>query len=104
MPTAPRRALALDRDAGRKPSGMTFSGDLSGISLPDVFQNLAGNRSTGTLHIRWDKGERFVRFVDGQVAGVSHGQGKELPLLDHVAERGYADGQAVARLLANRRR
>ena len=83
---------------------MTFSGDLSGISIPDVFQNLAGNRSTGTLHVRWDKGERFVRFVEGQVAAFSYGQGKELPLLDHVAERGYADNGAIGRILANRRR
>ena len=83
---------------------MTFSGDLSGIGLPDVLQNLAGNRSTGTLHIRWDKGERFVRFVEGQVAGWSQGPGKELPLLDHVAERGYADPAAIQQVLAGKKR
>ncbi|HZT56911.1 MAG TPA: DUF4388 domain-containing protein, partial [Burkholderiaceae bacterium] len=83
---------------------MTFSGDLSGISLPDVFQNLAGNRSTGTLHVRWDKGERFVRITDGQIAGYSLGQGKELPLLDHVVERGYVDAAALQRAIAGRRR
>lgn len=77
---------------------MTFSGDLSGIGLGDVFQNLAGNRATGTLHVRWDKGERHVRVKDGQVAGWAPGPGRELPLFDHVVERGYADPAAVAAL------
>ena len=38
---------------------MTFSGDLSGIGLADVFQNLAGNRATGTLRVLglwWEEG------------------------------------------------
>ncbi|MGE3171197.1 MAG: DUF4388 domain-containing protein [Planctomycetota bacterium] len=83
---------------------MTFSGDLSGIGLADVFQNLAGNRATGTLHVRWDKGERFLRFVDGAFAAWSPGPGRELPLFDHVAERGYADPAAVAHLRANLKR
>lgn len=77
---------------------MTFSGDLSGIGLGDVFQNLAGNRATGTLHVRWDKGERHVRIVEGQIAGWAPGPGRELPLFDHVVERGYADPAAVAQL------
>lgn len=83
---------------------MTFSGDLSGIGLPDVFQNLAGNRAMGTLHVRWDRGERFLYFQDGQVAAWSPGPSRDLPLLDHVAERGYADAEAVAQLVAGLRR
>lgn len=83
---------------------MTFSGDLSGISLPDVFQNLAGNRSTGTLHVKWDKGERYVRFAEGKIAGYAPGAGKELPLLDHAVERGHADDAAVQKAISGRRR
>lgn len=83
---------------------MTFSGDLSGIGLADVFQNLAGNRASGTLHVRWDKGERFLRFADGTIAGWSPGPGRELPLFDHVVERGHADAAAVAKLQSTMRR
>lgn len=84
---------------------MTFSGDLAaGISLPDVFQNLAGNRATGTLHVKWDKGERFLRMENGQLAGWSAGAGKELPLLDHAAERGHVDAEALTQAMAGRKR
>ncbi len=83
---------------------MTFSGDLSGIGLADVFQNLAGNRASGTLHVRWDKGERFLRFVDGGFGAWSPGTGRELPLFDHVAERGYADAAAITKLQQNLKR
>lgn len=67
---------------------MAFTGDLQGMSLADVFQNIAGNRNTGTLHIQWPRGERYVRFVDGCVTGVSHGIGRGLPLLPFLLERG----------------
>ena len=89
---APRPGTALPPDGAvcRKAIRMTFSGDLSGIGLGDVFQNLAGNRATGTLHVRWDKGERHVRVVEGQIAGWAPGPGRELPLFDHVVERGRA--------------
>ncbi|MEY4830231.1 MAG: hypothetical protein RLZZ562_2027 [Planctomycetota bacterium] len=80
---------------------MTFSGDLTGIGLGDVFQNLNGNRATGTLHVRWERGERHVRLVDGLVAGCAAGPGRELPLLDHCVERGYADAEKVKALQAN---
>ncbi len=83
---------------------MTFSGDLSGIGIADVFQNLAGNRATGTLHVRWDRGERHLRIEGGQVAAWAPGPGRELPLFDHVAERGYADPAAVSELAASSRR
>ncbi|MEC7585157.1 MAG: DUF4388 domain-containing protein [Planctomycetota bacterium] len=83
---------------------MVFSGDLSGISLPDVFQNLAGNRATGTLHVRWDKGERFVQFSEGGVTAWAPGPDHTIALLDHVAERGYTDPEAMAKVLGKARR
>ena len=83
---------------------MVFSGDLSGISLPDVFQNLAGNRATGTLHVRWDKGERFVQFFEGTVTAWAPGPDHPVALLDHVAERGYTDPDAMAKVLGRARR
>ena len=71
---------------------MTFSGDLrGGINLPDVLQNIAANRLTGTLHIRWLRNERFIRFEMGSVTGFSLGVGKGLPFLDHLRDRGYVD-------------
>ena len=52
---------------------MTFSGDLRGISLVDIFQNIAGNLVSGTLRVQWRNTERFVRFEDGKIAGFSLG-------------------------------
>lgn len=67
---------------------MAFTGDLQGMSLADVFQNIAGNRNTGVLHIQWPRGERYVRFTEGRVSGLSHGIGRGLPLLPYLLERG----------------
>ena len=101
MATAPGDNLGPDGADCRKTRRMTFSGDLTGIGLGDVFQNLSANRATGTLHVRWEKGERHVRFEEGQIAGWAAGPGRELPLFDHVVERGYADAAAVKALQGN---
>ena len=52
---------------------MTFSGDLREINLSDVFQNIASNRATGTLCIRYRREERYVRFAAGVISGSSIG-------------------------------
>lgn len=83
---------------------MTFSGDLQGISLADVFQSIAANRGSGTLHVRWRRCERFVGFVDGAVAGIGLGPRKPVPILDHLCDRGWVDPRRAQRLLARRRR
>lgn len=83
---------------------MTFSGDLRGISLADIFQNIAANRSTGTLRVQWRNTERFVRFQDGGVYGFSLGVRKGLPILDHLVQRGYVDPAHLRKLMAKRSR
>lgn len=83
---------------------MTFSGDLRGISLADIFQNIAGNMISGTLRVHWRNTERFVRFESGKVAGFSLGPSKGLPILDHLVKRGYVDSKQLHNLLARRKR
>ncbi len=83
---------------------MGFSGNTGGIGLTDVFQNVASNRSTGTLTVRARRFERFVRFEEGAITGVSLGVGRGLPLVHHLRERGWVDADAFDRLLAKRKR
>jgi tetratricopeptide (TPR) repeat protein len=83
---------------------MAFSGNLQGISLADVFQNIAANRVTGSLQVRWRETERYVRFEDGKVSGFSLGVGKGLPLIDHIRQRAYLDEKALNTLTKKRKR
>ena len=78
---------------------MTFSGDLRGISLADIFQNIAGNRVAGTLRVQWRNTERFVRFEEGKIAGFSPGPSKGLSILDYLTKRGYVDPQVLHQLV-----
>ena len=75
---------------------MTFSGDLKGIHLADVFQNIHGNRLTGTIKVSTRDGDRYVYFKEGLIAGYSRGVNKGLPLGDHLAQRGYVSRDLVA--------
>ncbi len=75
---------------------MTFSGDLKEIQLADVFQNIHTNRLTGTLLVRARKGDRYVYFREGLVAGFSLGLNKGLPVVEHLAQRQYVEKDALA--------
>ena len=77
---------------------MAFSGNLQGISLADVFQNIAANQVTGSLQVRWRESERYVRFEGGKAAGFSLGVGKGLPLIEHIRQRAYLDEKALQTL------
>jgi len=56
---------------------MGFKGSVESFSLADVFQNLAMNQQTGTLHVFTAANEeKFVYFQTGQVRYLSHGQNK----------------------------
>jgi tetratricopeptide (TPR) repeat protein len=83
---------------------MSFSGDLRGIGLADVFQNVAANRLDGTLCIRWRREERYVRFEGGAVRGFSLGVGRGLPLADHLRARGHVERAELERVLTRGKR
>src|SRR5688572_4742414 len=68
---------------------MTFSGDLKGIGLPDVLQNVQSNRLSGTLHVESRAGVRFIELKDGGIVGLSLGANKGLPLGEHLLQRAY---------------
>ncbi|HYG78211.1 MAG TPA: DUF4388 domain-containing protein [Planctomycetota bacterium] len=58
---------------------MGFKGSVESFSLADVFQNLAMNQQTGTLHVfTATNEEKFVYFQSGQVRYLSHGPNKVL--------------------------
>jgi tetratricopeptide (TPR) repeat protein len=83
---------------------MAFSGDLRNISLADVFQNLAGNRVTGTLQVQWKSNEHFVRFEKGLVTGYSTGFGKGLPFPEFLRQRGFVADKKLEKALEKRGR
>jgi len=68
---------------------MTFSGDLKGIGLPDVLQNLQANRLTGTLRVEGRTATRYVQVTEGVITGVSFGPNKGLPLAAHLVHRRF---------------
>lgn len=83
---------------------MTFSGDLRGISLADVFQNVAGNRSTGWLEITAKSRTSHVRFFEGAVTGFSLGAGERLVTPEFLVQRGFVERETMRRLLTKHRR
>lgn len=83
---------------------MSFSGDLTGIGLADVFQNIAGNLNTGTLHVSWRRGERYLLFVEGRVAAVAARVKQRIPLLQHIRDRGYVSVEDLDAFLHKHRR
>ncbi|HEY3323484.1 MAG TPA: DUF4388 domain-containing protein [Planctomycetota bacterium] len=71
---------------------MGFKGSVESFSLGDVFQNLANNQQTGTLHVFIAGGpEKFVFFQNGQLRNLSHGLGKPLLSPDVFFARGFID-------------
>lgn len=83
---------------------MSFSGDLQGLSLADVFQNVAGNRSTGWMTVEWRQRSCYVRFHDGVVTGFSFGEGEHLVGPEFLRQRGYLDDDSLERLRGKLRR
>jgi hypothetical protein len=83
---------------------MSFAGDLRGIGLADIFQNIAHNQGTGTLCVRVRREESFLRFEGGAVAACSAGIGRGLGLLDHLVQRRVVDESVVQKLIARHRR
>ena len=55
---------------------MAFQGTLETFNLADVFQNLAQNSQTGTLHLnREDGDQRYLYFQMGKLKYLSKGKG-----------------------------
>ena len=83
---------------------MTFYGDLADINLGDVFQNINGNRLTGTLIVRAAAGKRYIYWSDGLVAGYSLGVNRGLPLAEHLLQRQYVTQPDLARAMKRKAR
>ncbi len=83
---------------------MTFSGDLRGISLADVFQNVASNRSSGWMTVEWRQRSCHVRFADGAVNGFSLEGGDALVTPEFLVQRGYVAAEDMQRLVKKHRR
>jgi hypothetical protein len=69
------------------PTDMAFSGDLKGIGLADVLQNVQTNRLTGTLQVESRAGTRAVELKDGAVVGFALGNNRALPLGEHLVHQ-----------------
>lgn len=82
---------------------MTFSGDLNGINLADVFQNIHANRATGTLLVESRAGERYVFFREGMIAAFSLGRGKGLPIAEQLVKRGLVNAKRMAAMTRKRK-
>ncbi|MEZ5963473.1 MAG: DUF4388 domain-containing protein [Planctomycetota bacterium] len=82
---------------------MSFSGDLKGIGLPDVLQNLQANRLTGTLRVEGRPGARYVEITQGAITGFSLGPNKGLPLNEHLVHRRFVTRDQLKAALDKRR-
>lgn len=82
---------------------MTFSGDLKGIGLPDVLQNVQANRLSGTLHVEGRCAARFVEITEGAISGVSLGPNKGLPLSEHLVQRAFVTAEQLQAAVERRR-
>jgi hypothetical protein len=74
---------------------MTFSGDLKGIGLPDVLQNVQANRLSGTLHVESRAGSRYVELTEGAITALSLGSNRGLPVGPHLVHRGLVTPQQL---------
>src|SRR5690606_14124514 len=78
--------------------GMTVSGDLSTIDLPDLFQNIEVHARSGTLSLTGENGSARVCFRAGHVAALCADGRSPLP------ERLAAAGYVTANRLSNARK
>ena len=83
---------------------MTFSGDLKGIQLADVIQNVFSNRLTGVLEVKTRERVFRIWFCEGLIAGAAAGDGKELPLLATLQQRGHLDAKQIDAIEKRHRR
>ncbi len=58
---------------------MSFQGDISSLSLCDVFQNLVGNKKTGTLSVHANDSDTHIQFQDGHIISYTDTRGFSVP-------------------------
>lgn len=78
---------------------MALKGNLSTVSLADIFQVLSHGHSTGLLRIQAPEGTRFVEILDGQVSIVARSSNRIL-LGDLLLSRGLVDEDTLNKALA----
>ncbi|MCW8130283.1 MAG: DUF4388 domain-containing protein [Planctomycetota bacterium] len=81
---------------------MALKGNLSTVSLADIFQVLSHGHSTGLLRIQAPEGTRFVEILDGQVSIVARTSNRIL-LGDLLLSRGLIDEAALNKALASQK-
>lgn len=76
---------------------MGFAGNLSTLSLVEVFQTINRIRATGTLRLAAAEAGRDVVFADGEIIGVAFRGGEEKQaLLRRLILEGKVDAQSAA--------
>ncbi|MBI3830330.1 MAG: DUF4388 domain-containing protein [Planctomycetes bacterium] len=81
---------------------MALKGNLSTVSLADIFQALSHGHSTGLLRIQAPEGTRFVEILDGQVSIVARTTNRIL-LGDLLLSRGLIDEATLNKALASQK-
>lgn len=81
---------------------MALKGNLSTVSLADIFQVLSHGHSTGLLRIQAPEGTRFVEILDGQISIVARTTNRIL-LGDLLLSRGLIDEPTLNKALASQK-
>ena len=80
---------------------MSFYGDLSSIAIGDLFQNLEGNRSTGTFTLKSSGGTVSIYFQDGAIAMLATDE--RAPLMDSLVRAGWVTPEQMKAVRTRRR-
>jgi tetratricopeptide (TPR) repeat protein len=81
---------------------MSFQGDISSITLSDVFQNLAANQKTGTLCIQSNGTTRRIQFREGKITSYADDQGYSIR--DWLIEKEIVSNDAMEEALRRYRK
>src|SRR5262245_50445273 len=81
---------------------MSFQGDISSITLSDVFQNLAANQKSGTLCIQSGGMTRRIQFRDGKI--VSHADDQGYAVWDWLIEKEIVSNDTMEEALKRYRK
>jgi tetratricopeptide (TPR) repeat protein/outer membrane protein assembly factor BamB len=78
---------------------MGLNGDLDTFGLATIFQTLAANHQSGTLHVYDNHTDRFLVFSQGSIRSVSSGKRYNISLGEILIARGKLDENTLAQAL-----